>query len=277
MDLRESLNAVSDVIVNRPSPLREFDQIYMKAADMLIQAEHISKWLTDRDVVFIGDGDALALCLVHLKAQGQLDRGPSKVHVLDFDERMVNSIKRFSERYGYEDRISASLYNVADSLPDAYRKRYGGFYTNPPFGGSNGGASVCAFLQRGLDSLQPNGICCAVLADDNSLRWCNKVLHAAQSMLLKSDCVIAEMIPELHSYHLDDNPGLKSCSLIARLGPNILPESDEGNMPLSKEVRDNFYGRGAELKIRYVRDLTNGEKLASRDYRMEPFPENAGG
>ena len=142
MDLRKGLNAVSDVIVNRPPPLREFDQIYMKAADMLIQAEHVSKWLTDRDVVFIGDGDALALCVMHLAAEEHLPTGPKSVHVLDFDERMINSVLRFAERYGYSDRITAELYNVADPLPPAYRAKFGAFYTNPPFGGSNGGASV---------------------------------------------------------------------------------------------------------------------------------------
>ena len=31
IDLREAMNAISDVIQNRPKPIREFDQIYMKA------------------------------------------------------------------------------------------------------------------------------------------------------------------------------------------------------------------------------------------------------
>jgi predicted methyltransferase len=39
LDLRRAINAVSDVIQNRPQPLREFDQIYMKAADKPYRAE----------------------------------------------------------------------------------------------------------------------------------------------------------------------------------------------------------------------------------------------
>jgi len=31
IDLRAALNAVSDVVQNRPRPLRVFDQIYMKS------------------------------------------------------------------------------------------------------------------------------------------------------------------------------------------------------------------------------------------------------
>jgi predicted methyltransferase len=271
MDLRESLNAVSDVIVNRPPPLREFDQIYMKAADMLMQAEHVSRWMSGRDVVFIGDGDALALCVTHLYARKHIERGPDRIHVLDFDERIVNSVFRFAERYGYRDRVSASLYNVADPLPPEHIARYGGFYTNPPFGGSNEGASVKAFLRRGLEALKEGGIGCAALADTQELPWPNQVLFAAQQMLLQRGCVIAEMIPEFHKYHLDDNPDLTSCSLIARHDPALSIELPKRSAALSADERLNFYGKGNPLKVRYVRDLTNGNKFASRDHRMEPF------
>jgi hypothetical protein len=33
IDLRAAVNAISDVAQNRPPPLREFDQIYMKTGD----------------------------------------------------------------------------------------------------------------------------------------------------------------------------------------------------------------------------------------------------
>ena len=39
IDLREAVNAISDVVQNRPRPLREFDQIYMKTGDMVLQGE----------------------------------------------------------------------------------------------------------------------------------------------------------------------------------------------------------------------------------------------
>ena len=43
IDLRACLNAISDVVNNRPRPLREFDQIFMKTADMLLQTEHVGR------------------------------------------------------------------------------------------------------------------------------------------------------------------------------------------------------------------------------------------
>jgi predicted methyltransferase len=67
LDFREALNAISDVVQNRPAPLREFDQIYMKVADLVIQAEFIARKFDGLDTVFIGDGDSISLSTMHLK------------------------------------------------------------------------------------------------------------------------------------------------------------------------------------------------------------------
>ena len=92
LDLREAFNVVSEVVVNRPEALREFDQIYMKISDMLLHAELVSRWTDGKSMVFLGDGDAIGLTLTYLKDRKVLDRGPAHVHVLDFDERIVNSV-----------------------------------------------------------------------------------------------------------------------------------------------------------------------------------------
>jgi len=43
IDLRAAINAVSDVVQNRPRPLREMDQIYMKTGDMVMQSELVAR------------------------------------------------------------------------------------------------------------------------------------------------------------------------------------------------------------------------------------------
>lgn len=271
MDLRACLNAISDVVANRPPPLREFDQIYMKFADMLIQAEHVSKWVDGLDVVFIGDGDALALCLMHLHRLGEVSKGPRTVHVLDFDQRVVNSVHRFAERYGYGDCVSATVYNVAEPLPIEVRGRFGAFYTNPPFGGSNGGMSLQAFIRRGTEALvrQAGTLGCVVLADDRTHPWCAPVLRTVQRDAIDLGFVIAELVPRMHTYHLDDSPDLTSCSLILeRLDPT---DAMSQHAPLTEAERANFYGRDAPLNVRYVRDLRNGGKFASHDHELVPF------
>jgi predicted methyltransferase len=63
IDLRKAISAVSDVVQNRPRPLREFDQIYMKTGDMVLQSEFVASWADDKRLAFIGDGDAISVCV----------------------------------------------------------------------------------------------------------------------------------------------------------------------------------------------------------------------
>ncbi len=97
IDLREAVNAVSDVVQNRPKPLRDFDQIFMKTGDMVVQSEIVADWADKKRLAFIGDGDAVSVCIAYLMERQVLDFGPSKITVFDFDERTVQAVKRFAD------------------------------------------------------------------------------------------------------------------------------------------------------------------------------------
>lgn len=143
-DLREAINAVSDVVANRPRPIREFDQIYMKVADMVIQAHFVAQRFAGKSVAFIGDGDAIGLSVMHLGELGIFEEYPRCITLLDFDERIVNSVLRFSSKYGFPDKMDAELYNVTDALPRKHLGKFDCFYTNPPWGQAMGEkASYC--------------------------------------------------------------------------------------------------------------------------------------
>lgn len=273
IDLRASLNAISDVVDNRPRPLREFDQIFMKSADMLLQTELVGRWFNNKDVVFIGDGDAISLCLVHLYNNSHLKHGPHYVHVLDFDERIVLSIQRFAERFGITDKITSELYNVADPLPERLWQRFHGFYTNPPFGASNGGNSIEAFCMRGVEAVGENAIGCLVLADHPSYNWTQEIIYVTQKNLLEKGFAVVELLPEFHHYHLDDAPDLTSCSMMVRR--IRFKKREYSSNPLSKGMLLNFYGKNSPLIVKFVRDLSNGGKLPSRDHRFEPIEKGA--
>src|SRR5258707_12709954 len=94
IDLRAAVNAVSDVVQNRPRPLREFDQIYMKSADMVLQSEIVARWADGKRLAFIGDGDAISVCVAYLRHRGILAYGPSEIAVFDFDQRIANAVAR---------------------------------------------------------------------------------------------------------------------------------------------------------------------------------------
>jgi N4-bis(aminopropyl)spermidine synthase len=275
-DLRNAINAISDVVQNRPPPLREFDQIYMKVADMVIQAEYVARVFNDKDVVFVGDGDGIALSAAHLKAQDVIRYGPKSITLLDFDERIVNSVQRFGEKLQDRVRISAELYNVADPLPTEHFGAYDGFHINPPWGASNGGESVQAFLERGSQATKERSLGIVVIADDPALPWTQAVLRDTQIRAIELGYVIAEMQPQLHLYHLDDAPDLRSCScLFRRIDVGCMEPT---SLPLSSSRLANFYGKSSPLRYRYVRERVtlSPDKESDRLYSLDPLEVNNG-
>ena len=97
IDLRAAINAISDVVQNRPRPLRLFDQIYMKAADMVLQSELVALWAEGKKLAFIGDGDAISVCVDYLLKREILIYGPSEIVVFYLDERICGAVTRFAD------------------------------------------------------------------------------------------------------------------------------------------------------------------------------------
>jgi predicted methyltransferase len=271
IDFRSCLNALSDVIIKRPPPIRQFDQIYMKLPDMLLQAELIGRWFNGKRVCFIGDGDAIALSLVHLHRQALLPNGPALIKVLDFDQRIVNSISHFADDHGLTEIISAELYNVADALPNKHWQSYDAFYTNPPWGKSNNGESVCAFIERGIEAVKGIALGCIVIGDHRDYAWTQAVQLKAQRLVIGAGFRVAEMVPEFHHYHLDDAPDLTSCSLVVERRAEIPLEYR--SEPLPSHRLENFYGAEDPLRYQYIIDKTNGGKLATHDVDLTPYRE----
>jgi len=271
IDLRAAINAISDVIQNRPAPLRIFDQIYMKAGDMVLQSEFVARWSDGKRLAFIGDGDAISICVAYLKAQNIVSYGPSQITVFDFDERICSAVERFADRERL-DMLEAKLYNCLDAFPGP--SKFDAFYTNPPWGASNEGASVCVFMRRGMEATAFGGEGLVVIADDDELEWPGRVLARVQQFAINRGFFVQKMMPKMHLYHLDDNPNLRSCNMIfkALSKPSITQES--------KAITDadelaNFYGRGKAPRVRYVREKKRLDygKAHEDDYSLEFLDE----
>lgn len=263
IDLREAMNAVSDVVQNRPRPLREFDQIYMKSGDMVMQSEFVASWAAGRRLAFIGDGDAIGLCAAYLKSRKIIDYGPEKITVFDFDERIVRAVKRFAEKEDISG-LDAVLYNCLDVFPQV--GEFDRFYTNPPWGQYNNGESVNVFAQRGMEAIGYDGDGMIVIADDSELPWPKQVLARVQRFAADSGFYVARMMPRLHLYHLDDAPELQSCNLIISVLPGARAPTTSSAI-VDKERLDNFYGRSKTPRVRYVLERKR------RDYGMAPEDE----
>lgn len=268
IDLRAALNAVSDVVQNRPRPLREFDQIYMKAGDMVMQSEFVARWADGKRLAFIGDGDAISVCTAYLHSRGILGYGPSKVVVFDFDERICQAVKRFADSERLEN-LDAELYNCLDAFPGP--TNFDCFYTNPPWGASNNGESVNVFLQRGMEAVSYRGEGVAVVADDPELEWPKRVLANLQAFSLSQGFFVQRMMPQVHSYHLDDAPNLRSCNVLVKALPGNEHRAG-GSRAIDDSTRlANFYGRGGALRVRYVRERARVDygKANQDEYELE--------
>jgi predicted methyltransferase len=249
VDLRQAVNAVSDVVENRPRPLREFDQIHMKTGDMVMQSEIVADWANEKRLAFIGDGDAVSVCVAYLQARGVLDFGPTKITVFDFDERTVQAVKRFADRERLEN-LDAVLYNCLDAFPDS--TKYDCFYTNPPWGASNKGESVNVFVQRGIEAIRYDGDGMIVIADDDELPWPKEVLGNVQAYASRKGFYVSKMQRKLHGYHLDDAPDLKSCNLYVSSLPGNAAKAVPSEAVTDPERLRHFYGQSKEPWVRYV-------------------------
>lgn len=248
IDLLEAINAVSDVVQNRPRPIRSIDQIYMKSGDMVMQAELVAHWADGKRLAFIGDGDAISVCVAYLKSRKIVPYGPSQITVFDFDERQVQAIKTFAERKHIR-HLNAELYNARDPFPMPHR--FDRFYTNPPWGQSNDGASVHVFMERGIEACGYGGQGMIVIADDEELEWPKRVLYTTQERASKLGYFVSRMQPLMHSYHLDDDALLRSCNLFVEALPGNQPQGE--SEAIDRERLINFYGRDQNLRMRYIR------------------------
>jgi predicted methyltransferase len=272
IDLRSAINAISDVVQNRPRPIRELDQIYMKTGDMVLQSEFVAKWADGKRLAFIGDGDAISVCVAYLQKRDIISYGPSEIVVFDFDERVCGAVSRFADAEQLAG-LSAQLYNCLDPFPGPIH--FDCFYTNPPWGASNDGESVKVFMQRGMEATSYAGEGMVVIADDADLEWPKRVLANVQASALSSGFFVQRMVPRLHSYHLDDAPNLKSCNLIFKALPGGKPTSP--SLAITDAARlEHFYGRDNPPSVRYVREKKRLDygKAPEDEYSFERWGAN---
>jgi hypothetical protein len=149
------------------------------------------------------------------------------------------------------EHLDAVLYNCLDSLPSA--NQFDRFYTNPPWGASNEGESVCVFMQRGMEAVGYSGEGLVVIADDNELEWPKRVLARVQQFAIQAGFFVQKMMPKMHLYHLDDAPNLRSCNLIFHGLPDNKAPGTSAAISDAKRLA-HFYGRGNNPRVRYVRE-----------------------
>lgn len=246
-DKKLELEALDILERIRPPSLREYDQIPMDGADLLAQVKRVAPELAGKSVAFVGDHDGTSLLLGLLGSRGLVEM-PSRMLVLDFDLRLLEVARQIAADHDFSDCLETLGYNVFDPLPLDLLETFDVFYTNPPYGASNDGASVRLFVTRGSELVHKKfGVGYVLLPDDDQRAWTRDAMNATGLFLSQHGWRISAKVANAHGYRLDDDPTLRSTAI--RIERNELPL--RVTMPWARRgVSDDeipaFYGRNVK-------------------------------
>jgi hypothetical protein len=215
----------------------------MRTEDLVRQGKLVAPLLANQQVAFVGDMDGTASLLGLIAING--GPSPAGVHLLDFDDRVLQTALRLAEHHGFASLLSVHLCNCFDPVPPDLLGEFDWFYINPPYGSQNEGASARLFLTRGCELVrQRGGSGCMILPDDISRPWTRSAICSTQEFLLNHDWEIREKVDFLHRYFLDDDPDLASSLFVVdQIGSGLdAPMPFAGRRVGANEI-PNFYGR----------------------------------
>lgn len=185
----EILENFKKIVKERPLPKSNFFQGYMFEIDVIsrIAFMHHHHDIENKKIVLIGDDDLLSIGLA-------LTELPSKILVLDIDERIGKFIEKFNEEYGYS--IEFRQYDVSNPLPKSFEHKFDVFSSEPleTFSGMK------AFIFRGITCLKKGGVGYFGLTryESSLKKWLE-----IQKFLNKMKCVITDLIPGFSVYPMN--------------------------------------------------------------------------
>jgi predicted methyltransferase len=238
--------ATEIVASNRPSSIRAYDQIPMQSEDLLCQVKLMTPYLAKKAVVFVGDHDSTSL-LLGLLTKTDPEYRPSRITIVDFDERLLCRALDFAQREGFSDILDVELYNVFDPVPGHLLRQFDWFYTNPPYGASNKGESARLFITRGIEMSRPSAAnACIILPHDLQRDWTGIAMRATQSFLCNFGWTVDEKINAMHRYYLDDDKELASSVVIVKKDEtlvNLETQLPYAGRRVAFDEISRFYGR----------------------------------
>jgi len=183
---KEVLEQFEEIVKGRPTPNLEFYQGYMREYDVIARVALMQSYndLVNKEFLLIGDDDLLSVAL-------SLTKLPSRVLVLDVDERLGEFIKKVNRNYGLE--IEFQKYNVSDPLPKTLVGNFDVFSSEP----LETTSGLKAFISRGISCLRDEGVGYFGLttAEASYKKWIN-----IQKILTRTNCVITDIIRGFSKY-----------------------------------------------------------------------------
>lgn len=186
---KEILSDFRKIVEQRPKPSIAFFQGYMKEEDVVARTAFMHRCgdIFRRKVVLVGDDDLLSVAL-------SLTGMPSRVCVLDVDERLGDFLKKINQEYGFD--IEFRRYNVAEPLPNDLIGSFDVFSSEP----LETMSGLKAFVGRGVGCLKKNGsgYFGLTMLEASSQKWAE-----IEKLLLEMSCVITDIIKDFSRYPMN--------------------------------------------------------------------------
>ncbi len=262
------LSELGDLIESiRPDPLRRFDQIPMRTEDLLRQTGSVVEKLHQKDVVFVGDYDCASVALIgQCKILGVM---PNCVHIVDFDMRVLHSIRVAFKLLGLEGMLGTTVYNVFDSIPPFLAGSFDWSYANPPYGKFNRGESVWLFIHRGIDFCKSIGGGTLIIPNDSTRGWTAANAARIKRVVEEVGGRILQVRGSNHSYFLDDDPSLRSIEFtlsMEGIDRSLLPWT---NARVAHDSMRTFYGRQVAPPFPQYIDINGTLVFGAKDYEAK--------
>ncbi|MEM5836373.1 MAG: bis-aminopropyl spermidine synthase family protein [Candidatus Aenigmatarchaeota archaeon] len=184
--LKELLKEYKKIVKERPLPTEKFFQGYMQEFDVIARVAFMqyNNDLEEKKIILIGDDDLLSIALA-------LTNLPSRILVLDIDERIGSFIEKVSKKHKF--KIEFQEYNVAEPLPKKFLGKFDVFSSEP----LETLTALKAFVLRGVSALKENssGYFGLTHAEASIKKWLE-----IEKFLTRMNCVITDLIPGFSVY-----------------------------------------------------------------------------
>lgn len=184
---QEVFKKYKEAMKTRPQPTLKYSQGYMNERDVIarIALMHYHNDLEGKSIAFIGDDDLVSVAAA-------LTRLPSRILVLDIDQRIGEFIYRMNEKYNLQ--IEYKRYDVFNTLPKSISSSFD-VVSSEPLETLKG---FKTFLDRGIDCLRKKGSGYFGLTtiESSAYKW-----HKIEKHILEKNCVITDVMRDFSYYH----------------------------------------------------------------------------
>ncbi len=181
------LERYKEIAAKRPEAIEEYDQGFISMNGVIRRVEFIYDRgdLAGSNIFVVGDDDLLSIA-------ASLTGLPSKIFVVDIDERLIDFINKTADKEGLA--VEAMKYDVQQAFPEFLRKRFDVFVTDPV----ETIPGLKLFLSRGVSTLKGEG--CSGYFGITTLEASRRKWYEIQKLILEMGFTITDIRRHFNVY-----------------------------------------------------------------------------